>query len=417
MSYPGKFIIQDYLYSVRKKLPQWLQWKEATVKEILDDLEIKILDEARFIAGGNEPSESDIKLAIQQIGPPESIAKMYRRRGTPKFYLTEELFLFYLRTVLFFLVIIGLINLVIALFQIFIKPWWQLIFEALSGVFIGFLIEIIVITALFVFFSMEGFLPEDFGSFPQRLEQFFPLRNLIEFLEESKVLTKESIEEAKIKTEEKFLEARRKMEESMSEAEIKVEQRLAKVEEKMAKFDEKMERKMAVVEARVERKAIKREEELKIKKKKDPVTLGDLIFGAIAGIVFGLILMIQPFFPFDPSIFLEWLTLFGLLIFLSGIFNLARLAIGVRNHTGQQVALVLQTCFNILYVPLFLYLLNNPHIIPIDVITGGLVTTIEGVVYTIYVIVLVIIIIGIFGGMIGNIVKVFKIQNLKRQKV
>ena len=63
------------------------------------------------------------------------------------------------------------------------------------------------------------------------------------------------------------------------------------------------------------------------------------MFGAVGGIIFGLLLILQPFADltglFDP-LFLNWIKLFGLLIFIGELFSLVRLAMGVRNHTGQQ---------------------------------------------------------------------------------
>jgi hypothetical protein len=148
--------------------------------------------------------------------------------------------------------------------------------------------------------------------------------------------------------------------------------------------------------------------------------MGELIFGAIAGIIFGLFIIIQPFAGI-PGLFvaefLDWLKIFGLLIIFSALINLIRLIIGVRNYTGQQVMLVIEALYSLAYIPIFLVLLNNPGIFPISLFSGGTISVIPYNIgelsYIIYFWVIIGIIIAIFGSMIGNFYKVGKIQKLK----
>jgi hypothetical protein len=401
MSYPGYQIIQNFLDQVKKKLPEWLKSKEEEVNEILKDLESQILNEARIIAEGEDLTKTHINQALINIGTPESIAKVYKSRGTPKYFITEELFEFYLRSMMFFLAIVVIINLVVAVVQIFVKPWWEIILGALSGIWIGFLIIVIVVTIVFVYFSHEGFMPEDFGILPRRLAFIFPMR----------VLTEERVEEAKVRTKEKLAEARERARDKITEARIKREERLAEAkirrEEKLVEAKIRKEERAAAAEARKELK------------KKEPVSVGELIFGGIAGIIFGLILIIQPFSVIGlfELAFLDWLKLFGMLVFISGLLNLIRLAVGVNNYTGQQVFIIIGAFYSIAYVPLMLNLLQQPEIFPISLFSGGIVPTItadpSSLAYVIYFWVFIIIIIGIFGGMIGDFYKVYKIQKLK----
>ena len=98
MSYSEQEMINNYLSRVFKKLPEWLKLKKEEADKILKDLESQILDEATNIANGQDPTDSHIQQALIQIGTPESIAKLYKRRGTPKLFITEELFDFFIRT-------------------------------------------------------------------------------------------------------------------------------------------------------------------------------------------------------------------------------------------------------------------------------------------------------------------------------
>jgi len=207
---------------------------------------------------------------------------------------------------------------------------------------------------------------------------------------------------------------RREEEEKREAAELRREKKLL---EAKIRREEKLERTKQRREERREEAKLKRD-----LKKKQPVTIGELIFGAIGGIVFGLFIIIQPFAGI-PGLFvtefLDWLKLFGLLIVISGLINLIRLAIGVRNHTGQQVMLVLEALYSLAFIPLFLILLNNPEIFPISLFSGGTISVIpydtSNLAYIIYFWIIIGIIIAILGSMIVNFYKVSKLQKLKAE--
>ena len=146
MSYSENEMINNYLEQVRKKLPEWLKPKKEEVKVILGDLYDQILEEARNIAGGQNPTSADIQQALVQIGSPESIARIYKKRGTPKLYITEELFEFYLRSMFFFFAVVLFINIIIAAFQFFFQPWWEVLGSMFTGIWVGCLITAVVIT-------------------------------------------------------------------------------------------------------------------------------------------------------------------------------------------------------------------------------------------------------------------------------
>ena len=398
-------LIKEYINQVKKKMPEWLKWKEKQLQNILDDLERQVINEANQFAAGSEPTNNDFQEAIDRMGSPESIAKLYKRRGKPKYFITEELFEFYLRTLFFFWGIIVLINIVIAVFQVFVNPWWEILGSAFSGIWVGCLISAVVITVIFVYFSYEGFLPEDFGIIPKRLAIIFPFNLTEEEMEEVRQYTKQSLEEAKIRRDEK-----------LAEVKAHLEQRVEILEEGKSLRQEKLAEAKALRKAKLAKAKAKR-----ALKKKEPVNLGELIFGAVAGIIFGLILILQPFsvlglFNID---FLEWLTIFGLLVFVNGLLCLIRLAVGVSNHTGQQILLVITTIYNISYIPLLLFLLQHPEIFPIDVFSGGIITAIPNditdIKFIIYFWVIILIIIGTIGGMIGNYSKVYKLSKIKKE--
>jgi len=412
MSESENKIVKNYLNSVKQKLPEWLKWKEEELKNVLDDLEAQLYGEARSISGAEELTDEDIKEATLRMGTPESIARLYKNRGKPKFYLTQELFDFYLRTLFFFFVVIIFINIIVAAFQFFFRVWWEVLGSMFSGIWIGCLVVAIVITIVFVYFSMEGFLPEDFGIIPKRLAIIFPFTFSEEYMADTRAYTKQHIEEARLLGKEKLAAAKARVEERLAESKALREERRAEA---------KLLRKQKLEEAKALRK--QKSEDAKQKrlyKKAQPVTIGELIFGTSAGIIFGLLLIIQPFSVTGLMLpaFLDWLKLLGFLIFVSGLFELIRLVVGVSNYTGQQAFLIIGAIYNISYIPVFLLLLNQPEIFPISLFSGGNIPIIpldpSNIIYIIYFWVIIASIIGIFGGMIGNFVKVGKYSKLKK---
>jgi len=411
MSESENKLIKNYLNSVKQKLPEWLKWKEEELKNVLDDLEAQLYGEARAISGGEELTDAAIKEAIGRMGTPESIAKLYKRRGTPKFYLTQELFDFYLRTLFFFFGVIIFINIIVGVFQFLFRVWFEVIGGMLSGIWIGCLIAAMVITVVFVYFSMEGFLPEDFGIIPKRLAIIFPFSFTEESVAETRAYTKQHIEEARMLGREKLAAAKARIEEKIAESKAIREERRA--EAKLLRT-QKLEEAKALRKQKLEDAKQKR-----LFKKTQPVTIGELIFGTSAGIIFGLLLILQPFSVTGLMLpaFLDWLKLLGFLIFVTGLFDLIRLIIGVNNYTGQQAFLIIGAIYNISYIPVFLLLLNQPGIFPISLFSGGNIPIIpsdpSNITYIVYFWVIIVIIIGIIGGMIGKFVKVSRYSKLK----
>ncbi|MFW9952083.1 MAG: hypothetical protein ACFFKA_18335, partial [Candidatus Thorarchaeota archaeon] len=200
MSNVEKSAVDNYLVQVKKKLPEWLKWKQEEVQKILDDLKSQIMEKANEISGQMEPTPESINEAMIRLGSPDTIAKSYKRRGTPKFFITEELSEFYLRTIFFFWLVIFLINIIIAVFQFFFPfliPWWTVLGNMFSGIWIGCLIAAVIITGAFVWFSMEGFMPEDFGIVPGRLALIFPFHLTQAELEEVREYTRYKLDEFK----------------------------------------------------------------------------------------------------------------------------------------------------------------------------------------------------------------------------
>ena len=165
-------VIKEYLKEVKSKLPEWLKDKKEH-KEILAELEEHIWSKAEELSGMGQPTIQSIQMAITHMGKPESIAREYKRRGTPKVYITKEMWPAYLKVLgIVFAVIIGIsivsqvIDFVFGNVNV-----GEFIGNIITGIQIGCLSTFAVITIIFVALSMEGYFPEDFKSKKIREEE------------------------------------------------------------------------------------------------------------------------------------------------------------------------------------------------------------------------------------------------------
>jgi hypothetical protein len=158
-------LIKVYLKEVKSKLPEWLKDKKEH-KEILAELEEHIWSKAEELSGTVQPTVESVQIAISHMGKPESIAKEYKRRGTPKVYITKEMWPVYLKVLgIVFAVVIGITLITQVIDVIFgnvnVGEFFGNIFQ---GIQIGCLSTFAIITIIFVALSMEGYFPEDFKS-------------------------------------------------------------------------------------------------------------------------------------------------------------------------------------------------------------------------------------------------------------
>ena len=157
-------MVKDYLKNIKEKLPEWLKEKKDEFKDVLSEIEEHIWDKAEELSDSGAPTETSVRLALTHMGTPESIAKEYKRRGTPKVYITEELWPLYTRVlgilsavVIVVYVVFMIINIVTGNFQ----------FDFL-GILLGLTGVFTIVTLIFVALSMEGYLPEDLKTKEER---------------------------------------------------------------------------------------------------------------------------------------------------------------------------------------------------------------------------------------------------------
>ena len=162
MSNETKLLIENFLKEVENELPDWLKDKKGEIEDILFELETHIYESASEIEGTDDPSEIGIQKAINKMGSAKEIARNYKKRGTPKYFISEELFEYYQRVVGIVLMIGLGLAIIVNVFFINQGDPIQGIISGISNGLALFSLFLLGITAIFVWLSSEGFLPEDF---------------------------------------------------------------------------------------------------------------------------------------------------------------------------------------------------------------------------------------------------------------
>jgi len=286
------YSVREYLKEVEKNLPEWLKDKKEH-KEILADLEEHIWSKAAELSETGQPDEKSVKLAIDHMGTPKNIAKEYKRRGEPKFYITKELWPLYVKAlsgVFAIIVLLVIIGLIVSFFT-GNGSFETMVGGLITGIQTGLLLSFTIVIIVFVALSMQGFLPEDFKSKKE--------------LKLMKQLREQEIEEG-----------------------ITPPQTLRQPLKPFIK------------------------------------PAGEIIGGGI-GLVFGIVLLSQPFptYMFFPD-FLMILRIFGLITMLEGSLDISRGIIGNRRPATHQVLHAIMIPLRLSGIPLLGILMNRPEIFP-----------------------------------------------------
>ncbi len=293
-------IVKDFIEEVRKKLPFWLKDNKQEVEEILSELENHIWDRAHELSQGNYPTAGQIYDVLSKMGSPKKIASEYKRRGTPKFYITEELTPMYIKSIAIAFGIIVFVNLLSMIISLFTNPnIGEVIGDTFSGIFNGLALLFIFITSIFVFLSLEGYIPED--------------------------LTRDKVAKS-IQT---------------------------KGEEVERSYEE---------HKRIEKERKKEEKERKKYKLVKGEYFLDAILGFVFGIL--LILMpINTINQHLSAEFINWFRLLGLMFLIEGMINFSQISVGNKLRT-QQVLLILHGIVEFAKIPIFLMVYHNIAMLP-----------------------------------------------------
>jgi hypothetical protein len=281
-----QMLVNEFLAKVKEKLPEWLKDKKEH-KEILSELEEHIWNKVDELSDTGHSTLQSVRSAIDHMGSPESIAKEYKRRGTPKYYITEELWPYYKKVIA---VVFGVIVGIVIISQILNLIFGNIgsFLDAISGIQWGFLAAFAIISVIFVALSMEGYLPEDFQS-----------------------------------------------------------KRAVKVDDELQ---------VSIKDRKPAKKIIKPAE--------------DIIGGAI-GIIFGMVLIIQPIQAIKAIIHPEFLVLLqiaGLFMITESGLDLSRGLIGNRQIRAHQILHGLTIIVKLSSISVIIMMMNRPDIFPILIV-------------------------------------------------
>jgi len=339
--YEFKYIIEKFLKKVKEKLPSWIREDTTECTDILEEMEEHILDLAQDLAGGPEEeiSMENVHEAIARMGSPEEITKEYKKRGTPKYYLTEEWVPWYKKVVGIVLGIILTINVITLIFS-FDKgeSFWDIALSFLNGLWGSTLFSFIIISIIFIALSMEGFMPHDFAEMYNKYGKY---------VEKKPNKTKKGTHSHHFQQE---------ME--------RIERDLRKAEKRVEEAAKEVERAKATVSVKIQKKT----------KKKPPIKVGDCLASGIFGILWGLFLIMQPIESFNVNFtpeFLEFIRIIGTLTFSEAIVNLFQAFAGISRSFTQQLLLFLLGIINALNIVVFVSVLRSPEILQMFSVASG----------------------------------------------
>ena len=161
--------IKRFLINVEGKLPLWLKDRELRI--FIYDLENHITEKLIEISQNNEPTLDDLNVIFNEIGKASLITQNYKKQGSPKLYISKELwnpFIITIKLIVFVMlfdlsikVILGFIqmNLTNTLLSIILIDW--VIFLALLS----------LSSIIFAILSGEGFIPKKIRQFKLRKEK------------------------------------------------------------------------------------------------------------------------------------------------------------------------------------------------------------------------------------------------------
>ncbi|MFW9924101.1 MAG: hypothetical protein ACFFDW_12515, partial [Candidatus Thorarchaeota archaeon] len=318
------------------------------LKDILDELETHIWDKVYEIAQDDNPSIEYVKQAINSMGSPGEIAAEYKRRGKPRFFITEELFPLYTKTVLIIGAILIGLNIIGTLAGIGSKPAARLASGFFSGLIISISLTIIMVTIQFVFLSKEGYLPEDFKRMSRGVPVFVTFH--LDGLKKEKSTTQTAaVTENSAYKEEKSVK-------------IIGESKPIYTTEQPAVPSQKYE--THVIHEKIIVKELPPVK--KIKESRTAYWLGrNYLSEGIIGIVFSFIMIILVFMPFMDFLHNElkiWIILFGVIGFALGSIHFIQALVG-RNLGMQQALMILSLIPHGMKIPLLHSLLERPEIL------------------------------------------------------
>jgi hypothetical protein len=142
-------------------LPEWLKSNDEKVEDILLEVSSHIWDSAYEIAGSDDPDTSSVQEAINRLGSPKELARSYKKRGTPKYFISEELWSIYTKVNSYLSSIIFIVILIVQIVLVEPNNLFQALINGITISYPSIITFIIIVTVIFVVLSYEGYFPTD----------------------------------------------------------------------------------------------------------------------------------------------------------------------------------------------------------------------------------------------------------------
>ena len=163
-------MINQYLCEIRNNLPLWIRLNKTELNEILDEIEDHIWEIAIENTENKKPNETDLQIAISQIGNPKELANKYTAKSTPRVFISKELWPFFLRYLK--------ILLFSCIFSMFFPFAWAFVVFGVNLELLSFYIRLylliiysslgLVISVVFFYLSTYGYIP-----YESRITRFY----------------------------------------------------------------------------------------------------------------------------------------------------------------------------------------------------------------------------------------------------
>ncbi|MHA1647826.1 MAG: HAAS signaling domain-containing protein, partial [Promethearchaeota archaeon] len=328
-------LIADYLERVKKKLPSWLREDPDELDDILEELEEHIWDKAQDLAGGPEATLNamNVQEAIVGMGRPEDIAREYKKRGTPKVFISKEWWPWYTRVLTVVFSALVLINFITLAFSIGKSSFGTIMGSFIGGIWNSALYSGIIVSLVFIALSMQGFLPTDFKEMYNKYKKYVNVEE-----KPTKSIKFHQLSEESISTE--YNSKNINNERRRAEREARRAERESRRSEREARRAERESRRS---EREVKHVEFKIKKKIKDHKKKSPLNAGSCLSSGIWGILWGLLLILQPieslniYFTLD---FLQFVQFIGVLTVSEAVVQLFQAFLGKDRVLSQRIMFV-----------------------------------------------------------------------------
>ena len=265
------------------------------------------------------------------MGTPSKIAGEYKRRGKPKYFITEELWSGYIKVIMIVGAALLGINFLVMLTRIpsavnhSIRVG-ELFSGWISGSIMSVAIALVLITIQFVYLSHEGYLPEDFDRIGRNITIYIPLDKFKKDEQETKVDSETSIESVDHYESVPLTRA--------------VEEPIVKQEKPVRIVKETPYQQTHTEHTTIHERVVYKEPTPR-PRRHHKILGKDYLSEGIIGIVFGVVAIILPFMPFLdflPYPLKIWFALTGVTGLVLGFIRFFQALVGRR--VGLQQALL-----------------------------------------------------------------------------